>query len=183
MERGANDNFPTERTRAAGCQRSRGRGGSLKQKLRCNNILTILARKMWPGIQKRKVESLTMLNECSLCVCECDRKGQMERESERERRKDATLTLSHFLCHAHTHTHTCKAKAVSFAFAAAKEISSANCSNILALPRTQAHPVPPPSSPHSPLSTTFHFAAGQNNGWDGWWGRGVNIVQMQRVVT
>jgi len=33
---------------------------SLKQKLRCNNILTILARKMWPGIQKRKVESLTM---------------------------------------------------------------------------------------------------------------------------
>jgi len=54
----------------------------------------------------------------------------------KERPQDATLT--------DTHTHTWKAKAVSFAFAAAKEICSANCSNILALPRTQAHAVPPP---------------------------------------
>lgn len=37
---------------------------------------------------------------------------------------------SHTFFATHTHTHTCKAKAVSFAFAAAKEIYSANCSNI-----------------------------------------------------
>jgi len=57
--------------------------------------------------------------------------------------------------HRYSHTHTWKAKAVSFAFAAAKEICSANCSNILALPRTQAHAAPSPSSLyHHPLPLT-----------------------------
>jgi len=73
--------------------------------------------------------------------------------------------------HRYTHTHTWKAKAVSFAFAAAKEICSANCSNILALPRTQAHAAPLPLKPLSPPpplnlhSISFLFAGGPNNNW------------------
>jgi len=94
----------------------------------------------------------------------------------KERPQDATLT--------DTHTHTWKAKAVSFAFAAAKEICSANCSNILALPRTQAHAAPPPPQAFitplpltSMLSLFFSLVDQTTIG-----GRGDSIVQMQRVV-
>lgn len=132
-------------------ERRRSAGESLKQKLRCNNILTILARKMWPGTQKRKVESLTMLNECSqcvrlyvcvcVCVCVC--------VSKEEGAKD--VTHIHIRC---------------FAFAAAKEICSANCSNILALPRTQIHV--------APFLSTASVAVSLHGWWteqqrDGWW--------------
>lgn len=147
-----NDNFPTARRSRAGTGSKERTKGSLKQKLRCNNILTILARKMWPGTQKRKVESLTMLNECSLCVCKCDERRGWDR-----RPKDAT----------HSHTHAGRRLLASLLRLPKK--SAAQIVQIFWLCHAHKHTCSPRATqrpPHRPpahIAVSFPFAAGPKN--------------------